>query len=399
MLDLALTSDQEQLVATVRDFCAREFAPSIEANDRAVKHDPEIFAKLASIGLPGVCFPQRYCGVGLDYLALGLVCEELEYVDTVFRTVLSVHVGLVGMGLYTWATEEQKMQWLEPMASGRKLACYGLTEPNAGSDVASMQATARRSGGGYVLNGQKIWISDAGTADFMLVFAKTDAKAGSRGVSAFMLDSEACGKALRTESIEGRLGLHAGDVGSIFMTDVEVPEANRIGDEGDGFKIAMSCLDNGRYTVAAGAAGTVRASLDASVKYARERKAFGQEIGRYQLVQQMIARMSRDYEICRLLYFKVAWMKNTGARHTRDVSMAKQYATDAAFNAAHDAIEVHGAYGYSAEYPVERFLRNARAPIIYEGTREIHTILQGEYALGYREDRPVKASLPPYRPD
>jgi glutaryl-CoA dehydrogenase (non-decarboxylating) len=303
------------------------------------------------------------------------------------------------MGLYTWATEEQKQQWLVPMASGRKLACYGLTEPNAGSDVASMQASARRTGGGYVLNGQKIWISDANTADFMLVFAKTDPKAGSRGVSAFMLDRSTCGKSLRTEPIEDRLGLHAGDVGSIFMTDVEVPEANRIGDEGDGFKIAMSCLDNGRYTVAAGAAGTVRASLDASVRYARERKTFGQEIGRYQLVQQMIARMSRDYEICRLLYFKVAWMKNTGARHTRDVSMAKQYATDAAFNAANDAIEVHGAYGYSAEYPVERFLRNARAPIIYEGTREVHTILQGEYALGYREDRPVKASLPPYRPD
>ncbi len=337
MLDLALTSDQEQLVATVRDFCAREFAPTIQADDRAGRHDPEIFAKLASIGLPGVCFPQRYGGVGLDYLSLGLVCEELEYVDTVFRTVLSVHVGLVGMGLYTW--------------------------------------------------------------DFMLVFAKTDPKAGGRGVTAFMLDRSTSGKALRTEPIEGRLGLHAGDVGSIFMTDLEVPEANRIGDEGDGFKIAMSCLDNGRYTVAAGATGTVRASLDASVKYARERKTFGQEIGRYQLVQQMIARMSRDYEICRLLYFKVAWMKNTGARHTRDVSIAKQYATDAAFNAAHDAVEVHGAYGYSAEYPVERFLRNARAPIIYEGTREVHTILQGEYALGYREDRPVKASLPPYRPD
>src|SRR5450759_3559757 len=368
MLDLALTPDPEQLVATVRDFCAREFAPTIQADDRAGRHDPEIFAKLASIGLPGVCFPQRYGGYGLDYLSLGLVCEELEYVDTVYRTVLSVHVGLVGMGLYTWATEEQKKQWLVPMASGQKLACYGLTEPNAGSDVASMLATARRSGGGYVLNGQKVWISDADTADFMLVFAKTDPKAGSRGVSA-------------------------------FMTDVEVPEADRIGDEGDGFKIAMSCLDNGRYTVAAGATGTVRACVDASVKYARERKTFGQEIGRYQLVQQMIATMSRDYEIRRLLYFKVAWMKNTGVRHTRDVSMAKQYATDAAFNAAHDAIEVHGAYGYSAEYPVERFLRNARAPIIYEGTREVHTILQGEYALGYREDRPVKASLPPFQPD
>jgi len=399
MLDLALTPDQEQLVATVRDFCAREFAPTIQADDRAGRHDPEIFAKLASIGLPGVCFPQRYGGYGLDYLSLGLVCEELEYVDTVYRTVLSVHVGLVGMGLYTWATEEQKKRWLVPMASGQKLACYGLTEPNAGSDVASMLATARRSGGGYVLNGQKVWISDADTADFMLVFAKTDPKAGSRGVSAFMLDRSACGKALRTEPIPDRLGIHAGDVGSIFMTDVEVPEADRIGDEGDGFKIAMSCLDNGRYTVAAGATGTVRACVDASVKYARERKTFGQEIGRYQLVQQMIATMSRDYEICRLLYFKVAWMKNTGVRHTRDVSMAKQYATDAAFNAAHDAIEVHGAYGYSAEYPVERFLRNARAPIIYEGTREVHTILQGEYALGYREDRPVKKSLPPYAPD
>jgi len=385
MVDLALTSDQQQLVDTVRDFCAREFAPTIAANDREGHHDPQIFAKLASIGLPGVCFPQRYGGHGLDYLSLGLVCEELEYVDTVYRTVLSVHVGLVGMGLYTWADEDQKQRWLVPMASGQKLACYGLTEPNAGSDVASMQSTARRSGDGYLLNGQKVWVSDADTADFFLVFAKTDPKAGSSGVTAFMLDRARAGKALRTQPITDRLGIRAGDVGSIFMTDVEVPESDRIGDEGDGFKIAMSCLDNGRFTVAAGATGTVRACLDASVKYARERKTFGQEIGRY--------------EICRLLYFKVGWMKNKGLRHTRDVSMAKQYATDAAFNAAHDAIEVHGAYGYSAEYPVERFLRNARAPIIYEGTREIHTVLQGEYALGYREDRPVKKSLPPYEPD
>ena len=399
MLDLALTSDQEQLVATVRDFCSREFAPRIGADDRAGRHDPEIFAKLASIGLPGVCFPQRYGGHGLDYLSLGLVCEELEYVDTVYRTVLSVHVGLVGMGLYTWGTEGQKQRWLTPMARGEKLACYGLTEPNAGSDVASISATARRNGDGYVLNGQKTWVSDANTADYMLVFAKTDPKGGSKGVSAFMLDREACGKSLRTEPIEDRLGIRAGDVGSIFMTDLEVDEAARIGDEGDGFKIAMSCLDNGRYTVGAGATGTVRASLDASVKYARERKTFGQEIGRYQLVQQMIAHMSRDYEICRLLYFKVAWMKNKGVRHTREVSMSKQYATDAAFNAANDAIEVHGAYGYSAEYPVERFLRNARAPIIYEGTREVHTILQGEYALGYRHDGALKKSLPPYEPD
>src|ERR1700730_17204439 len=202
MLDLALTPDQEQLVSTVKDFCAREFAPTIAVNDREGRHDPKIFSKLASIGLPGVCFPQRYGGHGLDYLSLGLVCEELEYVDTVYRTVLSVHVGLVGMGLYTWATEEQKQQWLVPMASGQKLACYGLTEPNAGSDVASMQATVRRSGSGYMLNGQKVWVFDADTADFLLVFAKTDSKAGHDGISAFMLDREASGKALRTEPIK-----------------------------------------------------------------------------------------------------------------------------------------------------------------------------------------------------
>jgi glutaryl-CoA dehydrogenase (non-decarboxylating) len=399
MLDLSLTGDQEQLVEAVRDFCAREFAPRIAADDRASHHDPEIFAKLASIGLPGVCFPQRYGGYGLDYLSLGLVCEELEYVDTVYRTVLSVHVGLVGCGIYTWATEDQKQKWLAPMARGEKLACFGLTEPNAGSDVASMEATAKRSGSSYVLNGTKVWVSDADTADFLFIFAKTDPKGGANGVSAFMVDRKTAGKGLRTEPIPDRLGIHAGDVGSIFLDDVEVDEDDRIGDEGDGFKIAMGCLDNGRYTIGAGAAGTVRASLDASVKYAKERKTFGQEIGRYQLVQQMIARMARDYEICRLLYFKVAWMKNKGLRHTREVSMSKQYAADAAFNAANDAVEIHGAYGYSAEYPVERFLRNSRAPIIYEGTREVHTLIQGEYALGYRQDRPLKKTLPKYEPD
>src|ERR1700730_11800342 len=222
MLDLALTPDQEQLVSTVKDFCAREFAPTIAANDREGRHDPKIFSKLASIGLPGVCFPQRYGGHGLDYLSLGLVCEELEYVDTTYRTVLSVHVGLVGMGLYTWADEGQKQRWLVPMASGEKLACYGLTEPNAGSDVAAMQAPPRRSASGYVLNGQKVWVSDADTADFLLVFAKTDPTGGHRGVSAFMLDRAEGGKGLRTQPIKSRLGIRAGAVGSIFLCSTQL---------------------------------------------------------------------------------------------------------------------------------------------------------------------------------
>src|SRR5438034_8363293 len=204
MLDLALTPDQKPLVETVRDFCSREFAPRIAADDRAVRHDPEIFAKLASIGLPGVCFPQRYGGHGLDYLSLGLVCEELEYVDTVYRTVHSVHVGLVGCGIYTWGTEEQKQRWLGPMARGEKLACFGLTEPNAGSDVASMQATAKRNGGSYLLSGQKVWVSDADTADFMLIFANTDPKAGARCVQACMVERAASSKAQRTECNEVR---------------------------------------------------------------------------------------------------------------------------------------------------------------------------------------------------
>src|SRR5579871_3900658 len=181
MLDLSLSPDQQQLVDTVRDFCQRELAPRIGADDAAQHHDPETFARLAQIGLPGVCFPQRYGGYGMDYLALGLVCEELEYVDTAYRTVLSVHVGLVGMGLYTWASEEQKQRFLRPMAEGRKLACYGLTEPNAGSDVGAMESTARRNGGSYVLNGQKVWVSDADTADYLLVFARTDTGAGKAG--------------------------------------------------------------------------------------------------------------------------------------------------------------------------------------------------------------------------
>ena len=352
MLDLALTSDQEQLVATVREFCSREFAPTIAADDRAGRHDPEIFAKLASIGLPGVCFPQRYGGYGLDYLSLGLVCEELEYVDTVYRTVLSVHVGLVGAGRTAGRRGQSSAGW----ARWRGREARVLRPHRANAARTSLMRATPVTTAGLRANGQKIWVSDADTADFLLVFAKTDPKAGYRGVSAFMLDREACGNALRTEPIEDRLGIRAGDVGSIFMSDLEVGEADRIGDEGDGFKIAMSCLDNGRYTVAAGATGTVRACLDASVKYARERKTFGQEIGRYQLVQQMIAKMSRDYEICRLLYFKVAWMKNTGKRHTRQVSMSKRYdRRDSARRTTRSGPRRH----YSAEYPVERFLPRA----------------------------------------
>jgi glutaryl-CoA dehydrogenase (non-decarboxylating) len=399
VLDLELTSDQHLLVETVREFMAREFAPSIQENDANHFYDPSTFPRLGEIGLTGICFPERYGGAGMDYVSLGLVSEELEYVDHAYRTIMSVHIGLCGCGIFIWGTEEQKQRLLRPLASGEKFGAFGLTEPNAGSDVAGMKATARRDGDTYVLNGEKTWVSYADYADTFLIFAKTDVEAGHRGISAFVVNRDEARPGLATTPIKLKAGIHAGDTGSIALHDVRVPAANRLGDEGEGFVIAMSSLENGRYTVGAGACGTIRACLDYSVDYATQRQAFGQPIGKFQLVQQMIAKMYQRYEAGRLLYFKAGWLKNGGKPSNRAVSLAKWYACDAAFDSASDAVEIHGAYGYSDEYPVFRYLRNAKAPVIYEGTREIHTMMQGEYALGYRTDRRPRCTLPPYTPE
>ncbi len=399
MLDLELTPDQTLLVDTVRDYMAKEFAPTIQENDLNHYYDPGTFSKLSGLGLMGICFPERYGGAGMDYVSLGLVSEELEYVDHSFRTIMSVHVGLCGCGIYIWGTEDQKQRLLRPLASGERFGAFGLTEPSAGSDVAGMQATARRDGDSYILNGEKTWVSYADYADTFLIFAKTDPAAKHRGISAFVVQRDESGPGFVTQPIRHKAGIHAGDTGSISLQDVRVPAANRLGEEGEGFVIAMSSLENGRYTVGAGACGTVRASLDYSVQYANLREAFGQQIGRFQLVQQMIAKMYQRYEAGRLLYLKAGWLKNRGEPSNRAVSLAKWYCCDAAWDSASDAVEVHGAYGYSDEYPVFRYLRNAKAPVIYEGTREIHTMMQGEYALGYRSERPARRTLPAYRPE
>ncbi len=395
MIDLALSPDQQMLVETVRDYLARELAPTIAENDRNHYYDPQTFARLAEIGVTGVAIPERYGGSGMDYISLGLVSEELEYVDTSLRTIVSVHVGLCSFGIYIWGTEEQKERLLRPLASGEKFGAFGLTEPGAGSDVANIQTTARRDGDCYVLNGEKTWVSYADQADTFLIFAKTDPEARHRGISAFVV-SRADATGLDTAPIKEKAGIWAGSTGSIFLNDCRVPAENRLGEEGEGFAIAMSSLENGRYTVAGGACGTIRASLDLSTAYARQREAFGQEIGRFQLVQQMIANMYARYEANRLLCLKAGWLKNIGEPSGRAVSLAKWQACNAAFESANDAVEIYGAYGYSDEYPVFRYLRNARAPVIYEGTREIHTMMQGEYALGYRGERPARCTLPAY---
>jgi len=400
-MDFSLSEEHVLLEKTVRDFAGRELGPGIKEHDRAQTFDPSILTKMAGQGLLGICMPGRYGGAGMDYISLGLACEALEYVDTSLRVILSVHVGLYSCTLLQWATEEQKERYLAPAARGDVIASYALTEPDAGSDAVAIQATARREGDLYILNGEKMWISLADVADRFLIIAWTDMdKKRARdhsGMSAFIVERGWPG--LATETIHGKLGVRAGNTGSISMMDVQVPLANRLGNEGEGFKIAMSALDNGRYTVGSGATGLIRACLDASVLYAGTRHAFGVPIGQHQLVQQMIARMVQRYDAARLLYLRAGWLKNQGLRNTRETALAKWYACDASFDSAADAVEIHGAYGYSDEYNVERFLRNSKGAVIYEGSREIQQLIQAQYALGYRCDRPLRCELPAYDAD
>jgi alkylation response protein AidB-like acyl-CoA dehydrogenase len=360
---------------------------------------PEILPRMAELGILGINIPVRYGGQGFDYLTLGLVCEELERADTTLRVVMSVHMGLNSMGILQWGTEDQKQQFLSPQATGERYGAFCLTEPGAGSDVASLQSTARHDGQDYVINGEKMWISLASKAHHYLWFAKTDTEANPphKGITAFMVESDMAG--VTSGDIHGKLGVRAGSTGWVNCTDVRVPARNRIGEEGEGFKIAMSCLDNGRFTVASGATGLIRACLEASLQYASERKTFGKPISDYQLVKQKIAWMQQWYDVSRLLYFKSGWLKNQGIRNTRETSMAKWYATDMSFKAAHEALQIHGAYGFSDEYDVERYLRNSRGAIIYEGTSEIHQLMQAGYAIGERKDRPLRCELPAYDPE
>ncbi len=392
-MNFDLTEEQIQVRDMVREFAAREVAPYIREWDQEGKVDRSLIDKIGEMGLLGLPIPEEYGGLGLDYISLALACEELEYVDTSLRVILSVHVGLNSLSLLQWASEEQKQRWLVPQAQGEKIATFGLTEPAAGSDAGAIESTAVKDGDSYILNGSKMWISLADIADHFLVFASLDRSLGHRGLTAFVLERGMEG--FTTGSIHGKLGVRAGNTGELAFNSVRVPVENRIGEEGEGFKIAMSCIDQGRFTVAAGATGLIRASLDASVKYANERHTFGQPIGKHQLVQQMIAKMAAGYEASSLLVSKAAELKNRGIRNTKETSLAKWYATDAALAAADDAIQIHGSYGFSNEYPVERFMRNARGSVIYEGTSQIHQILQAEYALGYRQDKALRNPQPP----
>src|SRR3954467_6157782 len=398
MISFDLSDEHKDVERAVRDWAAAEGAPKIQDLDREHRFERKFLQGMADLQLLGICIPEEYGGAGMDYISLGVVSEELEYVDTHLRVIMSVHVGLNCMTLWCWGTEEQKRKYLVPQAKGEKIATYGLTEPNAGSDAVGIQTTAVKRGDRYVLNGEKSWISLADVADHFLVIAWTDQEKKKQrepsGLSAFIVERTFTG--FSSGPMKEKWGILAGNTGWFKMDDVEVPAENLVGRPGEGFKIAMFALDQGRFTGAAGATGLSRACRDASVKYAKERKTFGVEIGQHQLVKEMIAQMESDYQSARLLWLRAGWLKNQGQRNTRETGLAKWFATVASERAAGDAVQIHGANGYSDEYPVGRFFRNCKGAVIYEGTREIHKIMQADYLLGYRTDRPTRCELPAY---
>jgi glutaryl-CoA dehydrogenase (non-decarboxylating) len=399
VIELELTEEHLALQRTVREFCAGEVAPYIKEWDEKAHFERSVFDKMAELGLLGVCIPEQYGGAGFDYISLGLVCEELEACDTFLRVAMSVHVGLNSLSVFSWGTEEQKQKYLVPQAKGEKLATFGLTEPNAGSDVVGMRSYAKRDGDDWILNGEKMWISLGDVADHFLFFCWTDQekqkKRDHSGISCFIVERSMAG--FSSGTLHGKLGIRAGNTGYFSLQDVRVSQANMLGQEGEGFKIAMFSLENGRYTVASGATGVIRASRDASIAYANTREVQNQPIANFQLVKQKIANMEADYEMSHLLWLKCGYLKNEGLPSARAASMAKWQATTRSETAASMAIEVHGANGYTNDYPVERYLRNCKAAVIYEGTRDIHTLMQADWALGLKKEKPARVTLPAYK--
>lgn len=376
------TDEQRLIRDTVRRFAEQEIAPVAAENDRAGRFPQELVNHMATMGFLGGPIPKEYGGSGLDYISHAILTEEVGRADSSLRTTLSVQVSLVALSLVRWGTEEQKRRYLPELCAGRMLGCFGLTEPNAGSDPAGMETTAVKCGDHWVLNGTKTWISNATVADLALVFAQTDPGKGHDGIAAFLVEKGSRG--FSTRPITEKLGLRASDTGELIFEDCSVPDQALLGPRGQGFKVAMSALDNGRFSVAAGSVGIIQGCLDACTEYAKARKQFGRPIGSFQLVQDMIARMAVDLDAARLLVFRAGHLKNQGLPNTIETSVAKYFASEAAVRAAGDAVQIFGAYGYSEEAPVARYYRDAKVATIYEGTSQIQKLLIGSHLLGMR---------------
>ena len=380
MIDFELTDEQRLVRETAREFVDGEIVPVARDNDRAERFDLDIVRKLADIGYLGAIVDEEYGGRGLDYRTYGLIVEEVGRGDSSARTVVSVQTSLVCSSIERWGTEEQKREWLPRLCSGEALGCFGLTEPDTGSDAANLGTRAERIDGGWRITGQKQWISMGNHAKVALVFAQTDPEQGHRGLACYLVPTDSAG--FSTAEIHGKLGLRASDTAELSLDGVEVPEGALLGEVGDGFKVAMSALDSGRFSVAAGCVGICQGCVEASVDYAKERRQFGREIAGFQLVQELIADTVVDAEAARGLVWRAGWLKDSGRPSTTETSVAKLFATEAAVRSANAAIQVHGGSGYVDDYPVERYLRDARVTTLYEGTSQIQKLIIGRAMTG-----------------
>lgn len=379
-MDFDLTDEQRLIKDTAREFTDNEIVAQSRENARNHHFDLDLVKKIANQGYLGAIVPQEYGGASLDYFSYGLIVEEIGRGDSAIRTVISVQTSLVCSAILKWGSEEQKQRYLPNLCSGEWLGCFGLTEPDSGSDAANQKTRAKKTDTGWVISGAKMWISMGNFAKVALIFAQTDPSLGHKGLACFLVDTDQPG--YKASTIEHKMGLHASDTASIALEDVEVAEEDMLGGIGDGFKVAMSALDSGRYSVAAGCVGICQGCVEESVKYAKEREQFGRPIASFQLVQAMIADMVLKTDASRMLVWRAGWLKDKGRPNTLETSIAKLHATEASLECANLAIQVHGGAGYVDDHPVERYFRDARVTTLYEGTSQIQKLIIGRAMTG-----------------
>ncbi|MBS1893382.1 MAG: acyl-CoA dehydrogenase family protein [Actinobacteria bacterium] len=386
-MDFNLTDEHKLIAETAREFAEREILPNVRENDRAERFDRELARELGQIGFLGPILDEKYGGRNLDYIGYGLIVGEIGRADSSARTVVSVQTSLVGSAIEKWATSEQKERWLPGLCGGEALGCFGLTEPDTGSDAANLRTRATKTDAGWSISGQKMWISLGNAAAFALIFAQTDPALKHKGLAAFIVPTDSPG--FTSQEIHGKLGLRSSDTAELSLDSVEVGDDALLGAVGDGFKVAMSALESGRYSVAAGCVGIMDGCVDASVTYAKERQQFGVPLARFQLVQEMIADMILKRDASRMLVYRAGILKDEGKPNATETSVAKVFATESAVECANLAIQVHGGSGYVDDYPVERYLRDARVTTLYEGTSQIQKLIIGRAATGINAMTPM----------
>ncbi len=380
-MDFLLTEDQKMLQTMVRDFAQRELLPVAKEDDRNGYWRPEIVKKMASLGLVADILPQEYGGSALNNISHVIIVEEIGSVNFAYVvSIFMVQLCLVELSILNWGTMEQKDKYIPRLAAGEIMGCFGAVEPNVGSDAGAVETVATLHKDQWVLNGTKTWITNANVADIAIILAKTDKNEGRKGLTTFLVDTKTPG--FTTKDIKGKLGIRAANCAEVFLDDCRIPKENVLGEGGRGLKVALSAIDNARFTMAAGCVGIGQACIDASVRYAQARRQFGRQIGQFQLIQEMIADMIVETEAARQLVYRVGYLRDNGLPYSRETAIAKYYASKVAMQAADKAIQIHGGYGYSDEFPVERYYRDARVAALFAGTNEIQKLVIAQNALG-----------------